>query len=106
MERYLPVLTQAVRDEELKKTPLKMLVARLYAEKFGYQVFGSQAGVDLADPQIRRDLGLERRAGKFGIVSCALRDRFDFIQALLVPLIGNDYRGSAAAVKLPGAQSA
>ena len=50
MERYLPVVVEAVREGELSNpAPLKMLIDRVYWLKYGYQIFGSQQGVDLAD---------------------------------------------------------
>ena len=48
MEQYLPVINQAVIDNELNVTPLKMLLDRIYTIKYKYQFFGSQAGVQLA----------------------------------------------------------
>ncbi len=56
MERYLPVVHQAVQDEELPEVPLKMLIDRLYAEKHGYQIFGSQPGVDIAEKKARNEI--------------------------------------------------
>ncbi len=44
MDRYLPIVKKAVTDKELEVTPLKMLIDRFYGLKYGYQVFGSQAG--------------------------------------------------------------
>lgn len=44
MERYLPVVQKAVKDNEMDVTPLKMLIDRYYGLKYGYQVFGSQSG--------------------------------------------------------------
>lgn len=62
MERYLPVVHEAVLLEDLPEAPLKMLIDRVYAQKTGEQVFGSQAGVDLLPAsqrtQIRRQFGL------------------------------------------------
>ncbi len=56
MEKYLPIVHKAVMEEELPVTPLKMLLDRLYALKFGYQIFGTQGGglgVKMADEKIR-----------------------------------------------------
>ncbi len=44
MEKYLPIVHQAVENNELDKTTLKMLIDRFYGLKYGYQVFGSQTG--------------------------------------------------------------
>lgn len=64
MERYLPVVKDAVRSGELSnEAPLKMLIDRVYWLKHGSQIFGSQAGVDLADEaeikRVKRAYGLE-----------------------------------------------
>ncbi len=53
MARYLPVIHQAVEDEELDATCLKMLIDRYYWLTQKVQIFGSQQGVDLADQQMR-----------------------------------------------------
>lgn len=62
MERYLPVIKKAVEENELHQTPFKMLIDRVYWFKYGYQIFGSQAGVDLADKKERMEV-----ANKYGI---------------------------------------
>ncbi len=48
MEKYLPVIQRAVEEEELALAPLKMLIDRIYTQKYQYQIFGSQQGVALA----------------------------------------------------------
>lgn len=55
MEKYLPIVHQAVKNNELDITPLKMLIDRYYGLKYGYQVFGSQSGFgfDIADEETR-----------------------------------------------------
>lgn len=61
-EKYLPVIHEAVHDNELHPTPLKMLIDRVYKKKYGYQIFGSQAGGELADDatieQVKQEYGL------------------------------------------------
>jgi hypothetical protein len=54
MERYLPHVQAAVQNGELAVTPLKMLIDRVYWLREGYQVFGSQGSVPLADETTRR----------------------------------------------------
>jgi hypothetical protein len=55
MERYLPQVQAAVHSGELgAATPLKMLLDRIYWLREGYQVFGSQGSVPLADEATRR----------------------------------------------------
>lgn len=62
MERYLPVLRKAVRDQELPPATLKMLIDRIYSLRHGHQIFGRQMGVKLADKairiEVRKDFGL------------------------------------------------
>ncbi len=58
MEKYLPIVHQAVNHNELDKTPLKMLIDRYYGLKYGYQVFGSQSGFgfEMADDETRNEI--------------------------------------------------
>ncbi|MFK7924360.1 MAG: DUF6624 domain-containing protein [Bacteroidia bacterium] len=62
MQTYLPVVHQAVLDERLHATPLKMLLDRIYAITEGYQIFGSQIGVEQGEEAfceaIRKKYGL------------------------------------------------
>lgn len=44
MKTYLPVLKQAVSEDQLALAPLKMTIDRYYALTYGYQIFGSQGG--------------------------------------------------------------
>lgn len=53
MKKYIPVIHEAVKNEELKTTPFKMLLDRVYAIEKGYQIFGSQGGVERASDSIR-----------------------------------------------------
>lgn len=63
MQTYLPIVHQAVLDERLHPTPLKMLLDRIYTTTEGYQIFGSQFGVEIGDEAfcaaIREQYGLE-----------------------------------------------
>ena len=58
MERYLPVIHKATKEQELGITPLKMLIDRLYGLKYGYQIFGSQSGFgfEMADEKTRNEI--------------------------------------------------
>lgn len=58
MERYLPLVCEAVQKKELDVTPLKMLVDRFYGLRYGYQIFGSQFGFgfDMADENTRQEI--------------------------------------------------
>lgn len=56
MERYLPIIDKAVQNKELDTVPFKMLIDRIYSIKYGYQIFGSQAKVDLADDKVRSEV--------------------------------------------------
>lgn len=61
MEKYLPVVQQAVKNKELNLVPFKMLIDRYYGLKYGYQVFGSQSGFgfELADDKKRKEIELK-----------------------------------------------
>ena len=50
-EEYLPIVHQAVKNNDLPEAPLKMLIDRVYGKKYGYQIFGSQ-GHELASDEI------------------------------------------------------
>jgi len=62
MQEYLPIVHQAVIDERLHPTPLKMLLDRIYSNTHGYQIFGSQGGVKMGDKAfceaVRKEYGL------------------------------------------------
>lgn len=62
MEKYLPIIQEAVQNNELKVTPFKMLLDRIYTIKYDYQIFGSQEGVNIADKKTRLEV-----AEKYGI---------------------------------------
>lgn len=49
MEKYLPVIHQAVIEKELPMGPLRMLLDRVYWLKTGKQIFGSQSGIPFAE---------------------------------------------------------
>lgn len=52
-ESFLPVIFKAVENDELQITPLKMLIDRIYFQKYKYQIFGSQSDIDIAPEEIR-----------------------------------------------------
>lgn len=58
-EFYLPVVHKAVQDGDLKSVPLGMLIDRIYIRKYGYQIFGSQSGGDLADVETIKKVKLK-----------------------------------------------
>jgi len=64
MEKYLPIIQKAVKNNEIHLTTLKMLIDRVYGLKYGYQIFGSQNGFgfELADDKKRKEIEL-----KYGI---------------------------------------
>ena len=49
MEKYLPSIESAVRNNDLEQSALKYLVDRIYAEKYNHQIFGSQGNIKMAD---------------------------------------------------------
>lgn len=54
-EEYLPIIQTAVETGELKQGPFKMLIDRIYTRKYSYQIFGSQAEVELGtEKQIKK----------------------------------------------------
>lgn len=58
-EFYLPVVHKAVQDGDLKSGPLGMLIDRIYIRKYGYQIFGSQSGGNLADDETIKEVKLK-----------------------------------------------
>lgn len=54
MEKFLPIIQKAVKQNEIGVTPFKMLIDRIYTQKENYQIFGSQRGVELASEEIRK----------------------------------------------------
>ena len=52
IEKYLPILHKAVKENELPEGAFKMSLDRYYSDQFGYQLFGSQAGVKFAPSEI------------------------------------------------------
>lgn len=56
MERYLPIIAAAVKKDELNETPLRMLIDRVYVNRTGKQVFGSQGGVGLLPEKKRKEI--------------------------------------------------
>ena len=55
-EKYLPLIHKAVLEKQLEDQPLKMLIDRIYWKKNGFQIFGSQGGVDFADDKTIADV--------------------------------------------------
>ena len=51
MERYLPVIHQAVLDQQVDVSALKYLLDRISSRRNNYQYFGTQSGVDYADEE-------------------------------------------------------
>lgn len=61
MERYLPVIQKAVKGKEVDVLALKYLIDRYYGATYGYQIFGSQNGIEIADEKTRKEI--ERKYG-------------------------------------------
>lgn len=55
MRKYLPVLQNAVENDELHSTPFKMLIDRIYTIEKGYQIFGSQGGIEIIADEKERE---------------------------------------------------
>ncbi len=58
-EKYLPLIAKTVQAGELNKTPLKMLLDRIYHKRTGSQLFGSQIGVPFADDKTIESVRLQ-----------------------------------------------
>lgn len=56
MKKYLPIIQNAVKKGELHCTPFKMLIDRVYTIENGYQIFGSQGGVEIITDAEEREL--------------------------------------------------
>ncbi|NRR93584.1 hypothetical protein HSX10_18605 [Winogradskyella undariae] len=56
MEKYLPIIQRAVKENQLQVVPLKMLIDRVYLQKYNYQIFGSQQSPNLADEKTRNEV--------------------------------------------------
>ncbi|MEL6591058.1 MAG: hypothetical protein AAFQ68_13300 [Bacteroidota bacterium] len=56
MQEYLPVVHKAVQEDQLGSGPLKMLLDRIYTNTHGYQIFGSQHGVDYGPEDFCQDI--------------------------------------------------
>lgn len=52
MEKYLPVIQEAVDKQEIQQGSLKYLLDRIASEKTGVQYFGSQVNVPFADREV------------------------------------------------------
>jgi len=48
MCKYLNVIEKAVKEDELSPDLLKLIVDRIYTEKYNFQIFGSQANIPMA----------------------------------------------------------
>ncbi len=53
MKKYLPIVHEAAKSNELQEVPFKMLLDRYYGITKGYQFYGSQPGVTIADEKTR-----------------------------------------------------
>jgi len=56
MEKYLPIMHEAVKKGELSEGTIKLTIDRIYCDKYNYQPFGSQFGGDceLSNKEIRQ----------------------------------------------------
>ena len=57
MERYLPIIQNAVKENELHLTTFKMLIDRIYTKpSMIINFFGSQQGIKIADEKIIKEI--------------------------------------------------
>lgn len=61
MEKYLPVLHQAIKDGDLHQTPFEMLLDRIHCIKYNYQFFGSQFGGDCELTNKEKRLAIKKK---------------------------------------------
>lgn len=62
MEKYFPAIVSAVKNNELEENALKYSIDRISAEKYNYQIFGSQGNIKMADEKTRTEI-----KSKYGI---------------------------------------
>ena len=64
MEKYLPIMHEAVKKGELSEGTIKLTIDRIYCAKYNYQPFGSQYGGDceLSSTEVR-----EKVKEKYGL---------------------------------------
>ena len=46
MEKYLPIMHEAIKKGNLSEGTIKLTIDRIYCAKYNYQPFGSQFGGD------------------------------------------------------------
>lgn len=58
MEKYLPIMHEAVKKGNLSQGTLKLTIDRIYCDKYNYQPFGSQYGGDceLSNKEVREEV--------------------------------------------------
>ena len=58
-EKHLSLIVKAVEEKQLGKTPLRMLLDRIYSKKTGFQIFGSQVGIPFSDDRTIEEVKLK-----------------------------------------------
>lgn len=53
MKQYLPVIHKAVKNKDIPVGNLRLLIDRICAIKYNYQIFGTQGGIQIASEAIR-----------------------------------------------------
>lgn len=61
MEKYLPIIHQAVKEENIHPTPFTMLLDRIHCIKYNYQFFGSQFGGDCKLAEEEKRLAIKKK---------------------------------------------
>jgi len=58
MEKYLPIMHEAIKKGELSEGTIKLTIDRIYCAKYNYQPFGSQYGGDceLSSKEVRAEV--------------------------------------------------
>lgn len=61
MEKYLPIIHQAVKEGNINQTPFEMLLDRIHCTKYNYQFFGSQHGGDCKLTDKEKRLAIKKK---------------------------------------------
>ena len=61
MEKYLPIIHQAVKEGNVNQTPFEMLLDRIHCIKYNYQFFGSQFGGDCKLTDKEKRLAIKKK---------------------------------------------
>lgn len=55
-EKYLSIIIESLKKNQVSKDPVRMLIDRMYTTKTGKQIFGSHAGYPYADDEVIKEI--------------------------------------------------